>query len=98
MGKSIKYRLCELVDNDPSHLRIVGDGSCTVSYPEAPNSSFGPHISLDCSGPLGQTVLMLDLEDFKRVAREALGVYQPPYQNNVVQLKLVSLNGKAVKG
>ena len=86
MEAKLKYQICKPVEGDPNRIKIAERGSCLVYIPEiASGDSFGPRISLD----FGTSVLMLDLDDFRSLARQILYGGHDGQKENIVQLRLV---------
>jgi len=84
--KKMRYQLCVPIDGNPSRIKIVGKGDCLACIPKIdPSDSFGERISID----FGASVLMLNLEDFKNIARQVLNIAPTEYKDNIVQLRVV---------
>jgi len=79
----IRYQACLPINSNPSHLKVMDSGNCLAYIPEViGSSSFKPHVTLD----FGHSVLMLDLEDLKKLAKTLLDI---SYSNNIVPLRVV---------
>ena len=86
MDARIKYQVCTPIVGDPNRIKIAGKGTCLAYVPEVISTdSFGPRISFD----LGSSVVMLNLDDFKSLARQILFGSHEGQKENIVQLRVV---------